>query len=264
MAYTPTEWKNGVTPINETNLNKMETGISKAHEAISEMQTEMVETAEELHEADLAIAQRFNKAPNGAEAGQVIMIDEINQLGLVKWKAVEHYHMRKESVVTWGGVTTGLSFITINVNGFGMQYVKISDTPLTEDELIGSTTKFVSTSGEEVTEKVSDTKITKEGNAIFYGDVLVSALEDITSDIIGNIENRDITFTTGLWHLHPTTAGGYIYEILGEVPVKIPEKFLPKMSSLPDVTADDNGKFLQVVGGKWVAVAITNGNEVAY
>lgn len=33
---------------------------------------------------------------------------------------------------------------------------------------------------------------------------------------------------------------------------------------LPTVTAADDGKLLQVVGGKWSAVAITDGNNVAY
>lgn len=32
----------------------------------------------------------------------------------------------------------------------------------------------------------------------------------------------------------------------------------------PAVTEADNGKLLQVVNGKWTAVSITNGNEVAY
>ena len=35
-------------------------------------------------------------------------------------------------------------------------------------------------------------------------------------------------------------------------------------NELPEVSTDDNGKFLQVVNGKWTAVAITDGNEVAY
>ena len=34
--------------------------------------------------------------------------------------------------------------------------------------------------------------------------------------------------------------------------------------TLPAVTDEDNGKLLQVVDGVWTAVAITDGNEVAY
>lgn len=37
-----------------------------------------------------------------------------------------------------------------------------------------------------------------------------------------------------------------------------------KDAELPVVTESDDGKFLQVVGGKWVAASITNGNEVEY
>ena len=36
------------------------------------------------------------------------------------------------------------------------------------------------------------------------------------------------------------------------------------VKELPDVTETDDGKLLQVVGGKWSAVAITDGNNVAY
>lgn len=35
-------------------------------------------------------------------------------------------------------------------------------------------------------------------------------------------------------------------------------------NSLPEVSTEDDNKILQVVGGKWIAVSITNGNEVAY
>lgn len=39
---------------------------------------------------------------------------------------------------------------------------------------------------------------------------------------------------------------------------------LQENALLPSVTAADNGKLLQVVSGAWAAVAISNGNEVAY
>lgn len=35
-------------------------------------------------------------------------------------------------------------------------------------------------------------------------------------------------------------------------------------SSLPPVTASDNGKFMRVVDGAWGAATITNAEEVAY
>ena len=44
--------------------------------------------------------------------------------------------------------------------------------------------------------------------------------------------------------------------------VRIYQKVTPP--NLPIVTADDNGKLLQVVDGVWSAVTISNGNEVAY
>lgn len=34
MAYTPTNWQNGITPINETNLNKIEAGINLANNVV--------------------------------------------------------------------------------------------------------------------------------------------------------------------------------------------------------------------------------------
>lgn len=46
MAYEPTVWVNGETPINETNLNKMESGIKAAHDLIAD-QTEEIETVKQ-------------------------------------------------------------------------------------------------------------------------------------------------------------------------------------------------------------------------
>ena len=51
------------------------------------------------------------------------------------------------------------------------------------------------------------------------------------------------------------------------VPTEFEAKDLPQVEitkELPEVTEGDDGKFLRVVNGTWKAVAITDGNEVAY
>lgn len=52
--------------------------------------------------------------------------------------------------------------------------------------------------------------------------------------------------------------------VSGEDTTHIVGIYREETKGLPKVTTEDNGKFLQVVNGKWRAVAITNGNEVAY
>lgn len=41
-------------------------------------------------------------------------------------------------------------------------------------------------------------------------------------------------------------------------------KTLAQTKGLPTVTAEDEGKLLQVVNGSWAVVGITDGNNVAY
>ena len=41
MAYTPTNWTNGSgNALNQTNLNKIETGIDDAHDLVATLETE--------------------------------------------------------------------------------------------------------------------------------------------------------------------------------------------------------------------------------
>ena len=62
-------------------------------------------------------------------------------------------------------------------------------------------------------------------------------------------------------HTHSVEDIASLQDLLDEINTKI--LFLATISP-PIVTSADNGKILQVVDGKWTAVAITNGNEVAY
>lgn len=233
MVYTPTEWKNGVTPINETNLNKIEEGIAEAHEDIEGIYTAMT---------------GFWK---GVEAGQVIMAESVDETGKVTWKPVEHYHMKNEAVLSWDGNTSGLEYIEGANSDYPLQYLKISDIPLHPLELIGYTAKFMATSGEVVTQVITEDLLTQEDTAVHFNGLLVSVFAEITLN--------DVNFTPGLWHLSKGQAGGYVSEIFKEVPVKIPEKFLPGGSvSLPSVTEADNGEHLEVVNGNWEVVPFNN------
>ena len=229
MVYTPTEWKNGVTPINETNLNKIEEGITEAHKDIEDINTAMT---------------GFWK---GVEAGQVIMAESVDATGKVTWKPVEHYHMINEEVWSWDGNTTGLEYITGTNSDYPLKYFKIGFMPIPIVELIGRTAKFTATSGEVVTQVITEDLLTQEDSAVHFNGLLVSVFDEITIN--------NVNFTPGLWHLDKSMAGGYVSGIFKEVPVKIPEKYLPGGSvSLPSVTEADNGEHLEVVNGSWEVV----------
>jgi len=60
MAYTKTTWTNGGAPaINETNLNKQETGIYEAHSAISSVQTQVSANTTALSSISSRKARRY-------------------------------------------------------------------------------------------------------------------------------------------------------------------------------------------------------------
>lgn len=60
-----------------------------------------------------------------------------------------------------------------------------------------------------------------------------------------------------------TFYGGAVFEV--KTPKPIDKKYLPDdIGGMPEVTAEDNGKFLRVVDGAWSAVAVPNAEGVGF
>lgn len=137
------------------------------------------------------------------------------------------------------------------VSDSDIYYYKVSETPLTEEEMLGcivekydeGTVSSVSVTESELS--VSDDRIAVHG-----------VISVPTSYTIGST-----TLGAGLWvaFLGDLVYVNKFYKVISET---LNKDVLPDI--LPAVTEADDGKILQVVGGVWSAVTITDGNNVAY
>ena len=144
-------------------------------------------------------------------------------------------------------------------------FYKVSDLMLSYDQLLK--TVFTVTSNETVYEFTPTAE-----DFMFIDDAVVGFSCD---NLPIGVAYATGSITTDLGSLNPPETGIYMGFPLGATSSaaesiavyckdvkKLDEKYLPVC--LPQVESADNGKMLQVVDGVWTAVAITNGNEVAY
>lgn len=84
----------------------------------------------------------------------------------------------------------------------------------------------------------------------------------------GYCATKGSAYDTGLYmdfwesEVKLTVYGGAVFEI--RTPKPIDKKYLPDDIGMPEVTAEDNGKFLRVVDGVWSAVAVPNAEGVGF
>lgn len=117
--YTRTDWKNGITPLNKTNLNNIEIGISNNLESISELKNDMKfkGVIDTLPSTDLAVGNVYQASVSG--------LYNLNKIGdLLVCTAVDpvSWHVIPSGDETSGTVTsisagTGLAGGTITGSG---------------------------------------------------------------------------------------------------------------------------------------------------
>lgn len=171
--------------------------------------------------------------------------------------------------ITWDGNTDGRA----NIEALMW---KVSDETISEDDLKNIEIDVVTTSnGTSETQTVSndDVKITVVGEdeGLLSGATIIYNLNDIPlvmvtptdMDVPIDEEGNTMHVEKGIYFLN-TKSGTTMYVSRFEYDInKIEPKYI-NGDVLPSVTADDNGKMLQVVDGAWQAVTIANAEEGAY
>lgn len=132
-----------------------------------------------------------------------------NSGGVSSWNDLTDKPFYDESTMLfeWDGDTEGLDSVdygTVSPELAGMIMYKVSDTPLTYDELLGSMGIGIM-GGQVIPLEITEEQLMVNGNIISIGGLIISVLEDTEQD--------GLMFTRGLWHLPPIDIGGYVTEI---------------------------------------------------
>ena len=145
-----------------------------------------------------------------------------NSGGVSSWNDLTDKPFYDESKVLfeWDGNTEGLDsvdFSTVSPELEGIIMYKVSDTPLTYDELLGADAIGI-VDGQVTPLEITEEQLTVNGNIISIGGFVLSVLEDTTQE--------GLTLTRGIWHTSPIESGTYVSEISKGVVKQLDPKFV--------------------------------------
>lgn len=153
--------------------------------------------------------------------------------------------------------------VNFNFAGGEMTFFKVSELQLTYEQLLKTKLTLVDSGKSYVFTPTAN-------DFIFQNDAIIGfacqnlmmgvafAVGDVTTDL-GVMSVPEVGTYMG-FPLGATSTEHESISIYCDDVKKIDAKYLP----IPAVTTKDNGKLLQVVDGEWAAVAIANGNNIAY
>lgn len=157
-------------------------------------------------------------------------------------------HYDEQTVIEWDGDTTG----KISVSN---AFFRVSELTPTAANLLGGRLLW-EREGFETTDCIIDTEMAAQsGDVVIIGGGELGIVALSAGATIGNFAFAE----PGVY----VTECDY-FEMSYGVTHNLPRKYLPPDAILPSVTASDNGKVLQVVGGDWAAVTIENAAGGSY
>lgn len=169
-----------------------------------------------------------------------------NNSGVSSWNDLTDKPFYDESTILyeWDGNTEGLDSIdygTVMPELAGVIMYKVSDTPLTYDELLGATAIGI-VEGQEMPLEITEEQLIVSENIIGIAEFLMSVLEDT--------EQNGLSFTKGLWHMSPIASGVCISKISNDKVKTLDVKFIP--NEVYDEIDDRIDKYInEALGGEY-------------
>lgn len=156
-----------------------------------------------------------------ADDGKTLVAkDGVWNLGFTSWNDLtdKPFGMVSKTLMTWDGDTTGLPYIDL---GEGVKAYKISDTPVTVEEIIGAEAMTVA-NGTTTRVTIQESDISQQvPTIIVIARFIFSALEDTALE-------ANLTVTKGLWHIDPSAAGFYASSAVANIPKTIDIEYIPQ------------------------------------